>query len=63
MGKKRASSVGGQNVSKRMRTGENGIENGSDTSDMSDGESDMEQNCSQNPDFVPQEPNVGYIPL
>ena len=55
MAKKRASSEGGQNVSKRMRTGENSVENGSEISDMS-AESDGEQNCSQNPDFRPQEP-------
>ena len=60
MAKKRASSAGGQNVSKRMRAGEKSFENDSDMSDMS-AESDGEQNCSQNPDFRPQEPNVSYI--
>ena len=66
MVKKRASSDGGQNAPKRLRTGENNGENGSD-SDMSSGDrlsdSDGENNCSQNPGFRPQEPTVSCMLL
>ncbi len=65
MVKKRASSDGGQNASKRLRTGENNGENGSD-SDMSGdrlSDSDGENNCSQNPGFRPQEPTVSCMLL
>ena len=59
MTKKRASSTEGQNASKRLCTEKNNAESSSasDVSEMSD-ESDGENNCSQNPDFVPQEHNV-----
>ena len=57
MSKKRAGSEAGQTASKRMRTGKNSVENGSDISDMSS-DSDGENDCSQNADFRPQEHNV-----